>query len=89
MESSFYYNGIYYKMVGKYPRRSRSRSVIYNSIPSNMVLIDTLNKIKINNNYYNEKKEDKKEDDICPKINKEENQNNNNKENTKNNENKK
>ena len=87
--SSFYYNGIYYKMVGKYPRRSRSRSVIYNSIPSNMVLIDTLNKIKINNNYYNEKKEDKKEDDICPKINKEENQNNNNKENTNNNENKK
>ena len=74
--SSFYYNGIYYKMVGKYPRRSRSRSVIYNAIPSGMILIDSLNKIKINNNYNNEKKEDIKEDDISQNANKEENQNN-------------
>lgn len=80
--SSFYYNGIYYKMVGKYPRRSRSRSVIYNPISSNMILIDSLNKIKINNNYNNDKKEDKKEEDISPKNDKEEIQNNNNKENT-------
>ena len=74
--SSFYYNGIYYKMVGKYPRRGRSRSVIYNSIPSSKVLIDSLNKIKIKNNENNEKKEDKKEDGISPNINKEDNPNN-------------
>ena len=81
--SSFYYNGIYYKMVGKYPRRGRSRSVIYNTIPSKMVLIDVLNKVKINNGYNNDKKEDKKEDSVSKSINKEENQNkNNNKENT-------
>ena len=87
--SSFYYNGIYYKMVGKYPRRGRSRSVIYNSIPSNMVLINALNKIKINNDYNNNKMEDKKEDSISPNISKEENQNINNKENTNINETKK
>ena len=80
--SSFYYNGIYYKMVGKYPRRGRSRSVIYNSIPSKMVLIDALNKVKINNGYNNNKKEEKKEDSVSPNINKEENQNINNKKNT-------
>ena len=87
--SSFYYNGIYYKMVGKYPRRNRAKTVIYNSSSSNKVLIDSQNKIKINNNYNNEKKEDKKEDNISQSVNKEENQNNNNKENTNINETKK
>ena len=87
--SSFYYNGIYLKMVGKYPRRNRSRSVIYNSIPSNKVLIDALNKVKINNDYNNDKKEDKKDYSISQNINKGENQNNINKENTNINETKK